>query len=80
MSNETKRILLPSCPIRGKKSYDGLAVWPDLAKFRHFGNMLKVDDTFLRVNLIFVLICNLLWLNCYDNSQIFIVENGQTKK
>ena len=30
-----------------------LAVWPDLAKFRHFGTFLKVLGKFLRVYLVF---------------------------
>ena len=37
-----------------------------------------VFGNFLRVNFIFGQIAlNLLWLNCEDDKQIFIVENGQ---
>ena len=52
-------------------------VWPDLAKFRHFG---KVFSKFLRVYYLFGKILSLLWQNCDIIGLIFIVANGQILK
>ena len=37
------------------------AVWPDLAKFRHFGKNLKIFDKYLTVNFLFGKMLSLLW-------------------
>ena len=60
----------------GKRKFvrHGRPVWPDLAKFRHFGN-------FLTVYFLFSKWLSLLWRIC-DNifGLIFIVANGQILK
>ena len=50
-----------------------ISVWPDLAKFHHFGNRLKV---YLVLGKVF----SSLWHNLYAIGQIFIAENGQILK
>ena len=46
--------------------------------WRNFAKMLNVFGNYYRVNLIkFEIVLNQLWLNLFDNGQIFIVENGQ---
>ena len=57
-----------------------VAVWPDLAKFRHFGTILQVFGQFLTVYLLLVKLVNLLWQICYDTGLIFIVANGPILK
>ena len=57
-----------------------VAVWPDLAKFRHFGTILQVFGQFLTVYLLFVKLVNLLWQICYNTGLIFIVANGPILK
>ena len=56
------------------------SVWPDLAKFRHFGNILQVFGKFLTVYFLFGKIVNLLWQICYTSGLIFIVANGPILK
>ena len=54
--------------------------WPDLAKFRHFGKILKVFGNFSRVNLVFGNICDLFWQILYAVEQILIDGNDQILK
>ena len=53
-----------------------LSVWPDLAKFRHFGKSFLVFDKFLTVYFLFGKMLSLLW----QIWAIFIVANGQILK
>ena len=71
--------------IRGCKTTFGLsnswrpteaAVWPDLAKFRHFGTIMKELGNFLRVFLVFGKMLSLLWQKCFAICQVFIVVNS----
>ena len=55
-------------------------VRPDLAQFRHFGNILQVFGKFLTVYFLFGKIVNLLWQICYTSGLIFIVANGPILK
>ena len=58
-----------------------LPVWPDLAKFRHFGNILWIFVKWLRVYSVFGNFFNLLWLKCKSVfGQPFNVAHGQTLK
>ena len=57
-------------------AFTSCPVWPDLAKFRHFGTILKVLGKFLRVCLVFGKILILLWKECYAIGQVFIVVDG----
>ena len=50
-------------------------VWPNWAKFRHFGNILKVLDDYVKAYLVLDKIMNLLWCTFYAIRQIFIVAN-----
>ena len=45
--------------------------------WRNFATLAKCFWQFFRVNLIFGIILNLLWLKFYDNSQNFLVENDK---
>ena len=56
---------------------DGYPVWPDLAKIRHFCEILHVFGNFLWVYLVLSTIFNLLWLILYATGQIFLVTYGQ---
>ena len=56
------------------------AVWPDLAKFRHFGKRLQVFGKFLTVYFLFGKMLCLLWQICDIIMLIFIVANGQILK
>ena len=49
----------------------------DLAKFRHFGNILKLLEYFYRVYFVFGKILNILWVIFYAIGQILIVVNGK---
>ena len=60
--------------------YHSQPVWPDLAKFRHFGNNLAVFGKFWVVYFLFGKMLNLLWRIFYIFGLIFIVENGQILK
>ena len=58
-----------------------IKVWPDSAKYHHFGEILSILDYFLRVYfLIFGKMLNLLWQICMTIGQNFIVSNGQIFK
>ena len=57
-----------------------LKVLPDLAKFRHFGEILKVFDNSLNLYLIFGLLLNRLGKFWMPYGQIFINEWGQKLK
>ena len=46
-------------------------MWPDLAKFRHFGNILKALIKFAIVYLVFGQILNLHWQLFYAIGSIF---------
>ena len=52
-------------------------MWPDLAKFRHFGKIFKVLGNFSRIHLLFGKILNLLWQILCAIGQVFIEVNGQ---
>ena len=54
-----------------------IAVWPDLAKFRYFGMMLKHFGHFELVHLVFGKILNLLWYILNVILQIFVIVIGQ---
>ena len=56
------------------------SVWPDLAKFRHFGIMLKNFGHFERVHFVFGKIWNLLWQILYASAQFFSFVNAQILK
>ena len=53
------------------------AVWPDLAKFRHFGKNLQVFGKFLTAYLLFGNMLSLLWQIWYIIGQIIFVANNQ---
>ena len=53
-----------------------VTVWPDLANFRHFSNILKVFDDYVRAYLVLGTNLNLLWSAFYAIGQFFIVANG----
>ena len=55
-------------------------MWPDLAKFRHFGKSLQVLGKFLIVYFLFGKMLSLLWQICDIIGLIFIVANGQILK
>ena len=55
-------------------------MWPDLAKFRHFGKTLKVVSKFLTVYFLSGKMLSLLWQICDNIGLIFIVVNGQILK
>ena len=55
-------------------------VWPDLAKFRHFGQILKVFGNFLRGYWVFCQLVNPCWQMFCGIWQIVIVKNGQILK
>ena len=61
-------------------SNSSLAVWPDLAKFRHFGNNFKVFGHFKKLCIVFGKLLNLLWQMFIAIGQIFIVVNCQKTK
>ena len=52
-------------------------VWPDLAKFRHFGKILKAVGNFERAYLVLGKSLNLLWQILNDFWQTFIGLKGQ---
>ena len=52
-------------------------MWPDLAKFCHFGTTLKNFAHFETFILDLEKLFNLLWQNLHANGQILIVGNGQ---
>ena len=55
-------------------------VWPDLAKFRHFGKILQSFGKLLGHYFLFGKIVNLHWEICYITGLIIIVVNGQILK
>ena len=57
-----------------------VAVWPDLAKFRHFGKKINFFGHFLSNYLVFGKIVNLLWQIFDTFGQNFLVRNGHTLK
>ena len=56
------------------------AVWPDLAKFHHFGNYLKILGIIFKVYLVLGKVFISLWHNLYAFGQIFVAVNGQILK
>ena len=58
-------------------SYSLSAVWPDLAKFRHFGKTYSDFGKILMVYLVFGKILTLLCQEFYVIGRIFIAVNGQ---
>ena len=55
-------------------------VWPDLANFRHFGNILSILGNVLKVYFVFGKPLNLLWQILNAIGLIFIDVNGQMLK
>ena len=55
-------------------------VWLDLAKLRHFGNILRVFGQILKASSLFGKILNLFWPKFYTIGQIYTVINGQMLK
>ena len=53
-----------------------LSVWPDLVRFHHFGNILKVIGYFISVYLVFHTILNILWHIFDAIGQYFIFVNA----
>ena len=51
-------------------------MWPDLAKFCHFGSIIKFWGDYVRAYLVLGKILNLLWSTFYAIEQIFTVANG----
>ena len=56
------------------------AVWPDLAKFHHFGKYLKIFGNIFKVYLVLGQVFISLWHNLYSFGKIFITVNGQILK
>ena len=52
-------------------------VWPDLAKFLHFGKWLNIFGNIFNVYLVLGKIFNSLWHNLYAIGHIFIAKIGQ---
>ena len=61
----------------GQVADDSPSVWPDLARFRHFGKSLQVFGKFLTVYFLFGKILSLLWPIRDIIGLIFIAANGQ---
>ena len=60
-------------PLRGSFEKDSAtSVWRDLAKTRHFGNILKAFGYFINLHLAFGIIFKLLWQTFYAIGQILI--------
>ena len=57
-----------------------LPVWPDLVKFHHFDQYLKIFGNIFKVYLVLGKVFSSLWYNLYAFGQIFIAENGQILK
>ena len=57
-----------------------MPVWPDLAKFRHFGKTFQVFGKFLTVYFLFGKVLSLFWQIWFFNRLILIVANGQILK
>ena len=74
-----KRKTGQGCPI-SKNLYILPQMWPDLAKFRHFGKSLQVFVKYLMVNFLFGKMLSLLWQICDIIGLIFIFANGQILK
>ena len=59
------------------KACSSQPVWPDLAKFHHFGQYLKIFGSIFKVYFILGKVFSSLWYNFYAFGQICIVENGK---
>ena len=55
-------------------AFDLKAVWPDLAKFHHFGKYLKIFGNIFKVYLVLGKVFNSLWHNLYAIGHIFIAK------
>ena len=55
-------------------------MWPDRAKFHHFGKYLKFFGDIFKVYLVLGNVSNLLSQNLFAVGQIFITEKGQVLK
>ena len=53
------------------------SVWPDSAKFHHFGEIFKIYCNFIRVKLVFGKLFNLLWKIQCAFGPLYDVVNGQ---
>ena len=60
--------------------FAGDSVWPDLAKFRHFGKSLQVFGKFLLVYFFFGKMVSILWQICDIIRLNFVVANSQIFK
>ena len=56
------------------------SVWPDLAKYHHFGKYLKTFGNIFKVDLVLEKVFNSLWHNLFAIGQVFNAENGQILK
>ena len=52
-------------------------MWPDLAKFCHFGKILQAFGKILNDYFSFGKMLNLLWHIFYISGLVFVVANGQ---
>ena len=66
---------IPIAPLGWSKS-----VWPDLAKFHHFGKYLKIFGNIFKVYLVLGKVFNSLCHNLYAFGQILIAVNGKILK
>ena len=55
-------------------------MWPDLAKFRQFGNTLQIFGNFLTVHFLFGKMLSLLWQISDTIRLVFFSANGQILK
>ena len=69
---QTKRHFLHSAYAQTERP-----VWPDLAKFRHFGKSLEIFGKFLTAYFLFGKMLSILWQICDIIGLIFIAANGQ---
>ena len=76
-------LLLPSPRSKTKCTYlygEKQAVWPDMAKFCHYGKTWQVFSKYLTVYFLFGKMLSLLWQIWYIIGLIFIVANCQILK
>ena len=80
---KSRKRAFEACLISIKRSIfrcQSLTVWPDFAKFHHFGKYLKVFGNIFKVYLVLGIDLKSLWHNLYAFVQIFIAINGQILK
>ena len=74
---QSKFVSLGHCPMIQSNVVRILVVWPDLAKFRHFGTTLKYFGRFESVHLVFAKSLSLFRPICNAIGQILIAVNSQ---